>query len=161
MFINAKGKNQTLIGGALIATKNATLESWREVADASSSSKALKLTGNDKNNTLYGGSGADTLYGGKGNDKLYGGKGNDTLSGGKGNDSLWGGDGKDMIYGFDNSDMLKITGKFSTSYNKSKNEICFKVGSTSNAITLKDYTATSFNVNSTTYKISGSTLKKK
>ena len=68
------------------------------------------------------------------------------------------GDGKDVIFGFENDDMLKITGKFSTSYSKSKGEIAFKVGNTSNAITLKDFSATSFNVNGTNYKISGSKL---
>ena len=94
------------------------------------------------------------------------------MSCGKGNDSLWGdagkdtflysnGDGKDVIYGFDNSDMLKITGTFSGTYNKSKKEVYFKVGSTSNAITLKDFSATTFNVNSTNYKISGTKLVKK
>jgi hypothetical protein len=56
--------------------------------------------------------------------------------------------------------MLKITGTFSGTYNKSKKEIYFKVGSTSNAITLKNFNATTFNVNGTNYKISGSTLKK-
>ena len=55
--------------------------------------------------------------------------------------------------------MLKITGKFSGTYNKSKGEVYFKVGSTSKAITLKDFEATTFNVNGTSYKISGSKLK--
>ncbi|MBR4152339.1 MAG: hypothetical protein IKT98_05215, partial [Selenomonadaceae bacterium] len=61
----------------------------------------------------------------------------------------------------DNSDMLKITGTFSASYNKSKKEITFKVGKTASAITLKDFTATSFNINGTAYKISGTNLIKK
>ena len=149
-----------------------------------------RISGDDGKDTIDGGAGADILWGGKGedsiiggagndslvgyddNDILKGGSGNDTLSGGKGNDSLWGnagkdtfiyanGDGNDIIYGFDNTDMLKITGKFSTSYNKSNGEISFKIGSTANAITLKDFSATSFNVNGATYKISGSKLVKK
>lgn len=135
-------------------------------------------TGND---TLNGGAGKDILsgeagndkiYGGSGNDKLFGGTGNDSLIGGKGNDSLWGnagkdtfmyssGDGKDVIFGFENDDMLKITGAFSGTYSKSKHEVYFKVGSTKNAITLSDFTATSFNVNGTDYKISGTKLVKK
>ena len=58
--------------------------------------------------------------------------------------------------------MLKITGTFAGTYNKSKKEIYFKVGSTANAITLKDFGSTStFNVNGTNYKISGSKLVKK
>ena len=130
------------------------------------------IWGDSGNDTLKGDAGDDKLHGEAGKDKIYGGTGNDSLNGGKGNDSLWGnagkdtfiyasGDGKDVIIGFENSDMLKITGKFSTSYSKSKDEIYFKVGSTANAITLKDFSATSFNVNGTNYKISGSKLVKK
>ena len=70
------------------------------------------------------------------------------------------GQGKDVIYGFENNDILQITGTFAGSYNKSKNEIYFKVDPTTNAITLKDFTATKFNVNSSMYKISGSKLVK-
>ena len=125
-------------------------------------------TGNDK---LFGDAGKDKLFGDAGKDKLFGGNGADTLSGGNGNDSLWGdsgkdtfiyssGDGKDVIYGFDNDDMLKITGKFSATCNKSKSEVYFKVGTTSKAITLKDFTATSFNVNGSSYKISGTKVVK-
>ena len=123
-------------------------------------------------NIVTGGADNDYLDGSARNDKLYGGKGNDTLIGGKGNDSLWGesgadtfiyssGDGKDVIFGFDKTDLLEITGDFSASYNRSKKEAYFKVGSTANAITLKDFSATSFNVNGDTYKISGSKLVKK
>lgn len=173
------------------ATKSpVTVDSAIKTINASKRTKAIQITGNSlantisgstKNDTLYGGSGNDSILGNAGTDKLYGqagddilrgGNGNDTLTGGKGNDSLWGnagkdtflysdGDGKDSIYGFDNFDVLKITGTFSSSYSKSKGEIYFKVGSTANAITLKDFSATSFNVNGSTYKISGSTLKKR
>lgn len=130
------------------------------------------LYGGKGNDSLYGGSGSDTLWGEAGKDKLYGGNGSNTLIGGKDNDSLWGGndtdtfiyskgDGKDIIYGFDNTDMLQITDTFSTNYNSSKSEIYFKVGSTKNAITLKNFTATNFNINNDSYQISGSTLVKK
>lgn len=130
------------------------------------------LYGGKGNDSLYGGSGNDTLWGEAGKDKLYGGNGNNTLMGGKGNDSLWGGndtdtfiyskgDGKDIIYDFDDTDILQITDTFSTTYNNSKSEIYFKVGSTKNAITLKNFTATNFNINNDSYQISGSTLVKK
>ena len=161
-----------------------------KTVDASSLSKKITIIGNSNansitagsgNDTLYGGAGADKLYGNAGNDllygdagndKLYGGAGNDSLWGGAGNDTLWGdagkdtfiyssGDGKDVIHGFENNDMLKITGAFSASYNKNKKEISFKVGSTTNAITLKDFTATTFRINNSTYQISGSALVKK
>jgi len=157
-----------------------TISSAIKVVDASKRTNAIKITGNKLANTIKGSSAKDTIYGGKGNDKLYGNVDNDKLYGGAGNDSLWGGKGndtlygdagkdtfiynngddKDIIYGFENNDLLKITGTFSGTYNKSKKEIYFKVGSTSNAITLKDFSATSFNINGTNYKISGSALKK-
>ena len=131
-----------------------------------------KIDGDKGNDTLTGGKGNDSLVGGKGNDKLYGGDGHDTLVGDKGNDSLWGGDdhnvfvyakgdGKDVIFGFEDDDMLQITGTFSASYNRSKDEIYFKVGSTSKAITLKNFDTSSFNVNGDIYRISGTKLIKK
>ena len=112
--------------------------------------KADKIIGSASNDTLKGMKGKDNINGGAGNDKLYGGEDNDTLIGGKGNDSLWGdsgadtfnyadGDGKDVIFGFDNSDMLQITGAFSASCNKKQSEVYFKVGTTSKAITLKEF----------------------
>ena len=173
---------------AATKTFNAASYSKLVTIDGSAASSVIKLTGNKLanymvagnkgstldgstgNDILKGGAGKDSLNGGKGNDSLWGGAGNDTLIGGKGNDKLWGesgsdtfiynpGDGNDVIYGFDNTDMLKITGKFSASYNKSKKEIYFDVGSTTNAVTLKNFTATTFNVNGKKYKISGSKLK--
>ena len=71
------------------------------------------------------------------------------------------GDGKDVIFGFEDDDMLKITGTFSASYNRSKGEVAFKVGSTKNAITLKNFDTSSFNVNGDIYRISGSKLVKR
>ena len=72
------------------------------------------------------------------------------------------GDGKDIIHGFESGDLLQITGTFSASYNKSKKEIAFKVGSTANAITLTDFgTTTSFHVNNDTYQLQNNTLSKK
>lgn len=149
--------------------------------DASVLKSKVKLVGNSLANTikggrkddnLLGGAGADKLYGNAGNDILKGSAGSDSLWGGLGNDTLWGdagkdtfiyasGEGKDVIYGFENNDLLKITGAFSASYSKSKGEVYFKVGTTSKAITLSDFSATSFNINGTNYKISGTKLVKK
>ena len=155
-----------------------TLGSAYEIADASARTKKVKITGNAFDNTIIGGSGKDTLYGmagndsilgGKGNDKLYGGAGNDILIGGKGNDSLWGnagadifsyeyGDGKDVIIGFDDNDTLTLDNiDFTASYSKKNKAVTLKFDS-SNSITLKNFTATTFHVNNSTYKISGSTL---
>ena len=134
--------------------------------------KADKIIGSASNDTLKGMKGKDNINGGAGNDKLYGGEDNDILTGGKGNDSLWGdsgadkfiyesGDGKDVIFGFDDSDMLQITGAFSASCNKKQSEVYFKVGTTSKAITLKEFSATSFNINGNKYVISGTNLIRK
>lgn len=163
------------------AAAKITLSSAIIKADASTRTKAIRLVGNASDNSIFGGSGKDTLYGGKGNDylagnagndKLYGQGGNDTLWGGVGNDSLAGSDGsdtfiynngedKDIIFGFDTSDLLQITGTFSASYSSKNKTVAFKVGSTANAITLKDFTATTFNVNGSSYVISGSSFVKK
>lgn len=135
-------------------------------------SLANTIKGGRKDDTLLGGAGADKLYGNAGNDILKGGAGKDSLWGGLGNDTLWGdagadtfiyaaGEGKDVIYGFENNDLLKITGAFSASYSKSKGEVYFKVGTTSKAITLTDFSASSFNVNGDIYQISGTKLVKK
>ena len=166
------GKNSLTVKNAKGKTLSITNYKGTEYSTVVGGSSGASVIGGSGKDTIYGDSGNDYLNGKAGNDKIYGKAGNDTLIGGKGNDSLWGnagadtfiyasGDGKDIIYGFDNSDMLQITGSFSTSYNKSKKEVYFKVGTTSNAITLKNYSATSFNVNGDDYKISGSTLKKK
>ncbi len=135
------------------------------------------------NVTINAGAGNDSIYNSWGDSvSIAGGAGNDkisldnsdavTINGGKGNDSLWGsygdetfiyasGDGKDVIFGFDEDDLLQITGTFSTSLNKAKTEIYFKVGSTAKAITLKDFSATTFNVNGDSYEVSGTKLVKK
>ncbi len=137
-------------------TSPATLDAGIKTVDASSRKKALNLTGNALANSIKGGSGNDTLTGGKGNDSLWGNGGNDTFI-------YSSGDGKDVIYGFGNNDLLQITGGTVTaSYNSSKKEVAFKVGSTSDAITLKSFgTTTTFHVNSTTYQLSGGKLTQK
>ena len=122
-----------------------TVDSKTKIIDASARTKAVKITGNALTNSILGG---------KGNDSLWGNGGKDTFI-------YASGDGKDIIYGFDNNDMLQITGAFSGTYSKKNKEVAFKVGSTTSAITLKDFSATSFNVNGTAYKISGSKLVKK
>ena len=184
-MIDSKGKSfSTILGGVTklsVTDKTAspvTVKSDVQIIDASKRTTAVKITGNALDNsivggsakdTLYGGDGNDSIIGGKGNDRLYGQGGNDTLWGSAGNDSLWGadgadtfiyasGEGKDVIYGFDYTDILQITGEFTTSYDKSKKEIYFKVGSTANAITLKEFTASTFNINGDTYKLKSNKL---
>ena len=126
------------------------------------------INGGAKADTLSGGSGDDILLGESGNDAIYGGEGNDTLTGGAGNDELWGGegsdtfiyssgDGKDVIYNFSDEDTLTFNNlTFTTTY---KNDaLIFKVGTTANAITLKEFTASTFHINGDSYQFNGSKL---
>ena len=69
------------------------------------------------------------------------------------------GGGNDVIYNFSNDDALQIVGTFTASLKGS--DVSFKVGSTANAVTLKDYSATTFNVNGDTYQISEGSFTKK
>ncbi|MBR4153091.1 MAG: hypothetical protein IKT98_09060, partial [Selenomonadaceae bacterium] len=56
--------------------------------DGTARTKAIKIIGNELDNSILGGSGNDTLYGISGNDILNGGKGNDYLYGGDGADTF-------------------------------------------------------------------------
>ena len=87
-----------------------------------------------------------------------------SMIGGTGSDTFIynSGEGKDIITDFGNDDLLQITGTFSGTYNKSNKTVAFKVGSTANALTLKDIdTAMTFNINGNSYHISGTKLVKK
>ena len=55
--------------------------------------------------------------------------------------------------------MLKITGTFSATCKD--DEIAFKIGSTTNAITLKNFTAENFDITGSTYAINNGKLVKK
>ncbi|MBQ4494176.1 MAG: hypothetical protein II968_00250 [Selenomonadaceae bacterium] len=135
-----------------------------------------KLYGDAGKDTIGGGSGNDSISGGAGNDKLWGNAGNDSISGGDGNDTIWGGagndslwgdagadkfiyaSGNDIIFGFANNDTLTLDGlDFTSSYKNGAVTLTFDDGS----VTLKDFTATTFHIDNSTYKISGSKLVKK
>ena len=159
-YIYNSAANVSINGGAGKDTiyaygKNVTVDSG---ADAD-----YIISGGDGNDSLWGGAGADSLIGGKGDDSLWGGADNDTLLGGDGSDTFIykSGEGKDVISGFEDNDLLQVTGVFSATYNKRAKELYFNVDSTTNAITLKNFTATSFNVNGTAYQISNTSLVKK
>lgn len=176
-LITSTGKElSTVISSSKVfnnsSSSKVTLPASYTSADASKRTTSIRITGNALANTILGGSnkdsiygkdGADYLRGNAGADNIYGGTGDDTLIGGKGNDSLWGNDGadtfiynsddgKDFIFGFDENDMLQITNTFSASVSSAGN-VVFKVGSTASAITLRKFTATTFNVNGDTYAI--------
>ena len=168
--VNIKGTKATLT--VTDKTKSpVTVGSYVENVNASKRTTAVNITGNDLANKITGGAGNDSLFGQNGNDSLVGGDGKDILSGGAGNDSLWGnagadifyyakGDGKDIIFGFENSDTLTLDGlDFTSTYNKTAGTVTLKVDGGS--ITLKNFTATTFHINSDIYKISGTKLVKK
>ncbi|MBB3937029.1 calcium-binding protein [Aureimonas phyllosphaerae] len=76
---------------------------------------ANEISGNDRDNFLFGAEGVDTLRGGAGQDTLDGGAGNDRLNGGAGQDRLAGGAGSDAFefqsvtdssYGAGNADQI-------------------------------------------------------
>ncbi|MBR1805266.1 MAG: hypothetical protein IJ774_02640 [Selenomonadaceae bacterium] len=110
----------------------------------------VSIVGNAKSNKIYAGDNGSTLDGGAGNDSLWGGDGSDTF--------IYSG-GKDVIYGFGDEDALQLGGDFTASV--SGNSIAFKVGTTTKAVTLKDFTATTFSVNGENYEISGSNFVRK
>lgn len=101
--INTQSTNLTVTNSS---KSPVTVGSAIEVVDASSRTKAVKITGNSLDNKILGGAGKDTLNGGAGNDLLHGDSGNDILSGDAGNDSLWGGMGNDKLYGGDGNDVF-------------------------------------------------------
>ena len=138
------------------------LSSLIKIFVSTSREKGINVTGNSLANSIVGGKGADTLYGATGNDTLTGGAGNDTLYGDAGNDTFIYalGDGKDTVFDYQTGDMLKILdGLFSKSkYKNGTLTLTIDGGS----IVFKNVTtSTTFNINSTDYKISGSKLKKK
>ena len=183
-LLDANGNELTTIIGSVFYddedASKVTMASNIVIGDATERTAAIRITSTKLSSTILGGSGNDTLSGLDGDDYLAGNGGNDKLSGNKGNDTLWGGigndtltggkgadtfiynsgEGKDVIADFGDDDLLQITDTFSATYNSSKNTIAFKVGSTASAITLKNFTATTFNVNGDIYAISGTKLVK-
>ena len=171
----AQGGAETILSnGVLINDDSAkVLKSFSGSIDLGGGVDTADASLANKKVTVNGSAADDAITGGKKNDKLYGNAGDDTLSGGKGNDSLWGGtgadtfiyakgDGNDVIYGFGDDDTLILSNldlKEGT-LNAKGTEIYLKVGSTKKAITLKDFDATEFNINGSTYAISGNKLVK-
>ncbi len=87
--------------------------------DGSARTKAIKIVGNELNNSIVGGSGNDTLDGSSGDDTLTGNAGNDTF--------IYNG-GKDIItdYGV-GTDKISITSEYQ-SYSIDGNDLIFNFG---------------------------------
>lgn len=181
--IDANDTETVIIGTTYddTAAAKVTLASGVVIGDATARTSGTKIVGNALDNTILSGSGKDSLYGNTGDDylvgnagadKLYGQNDDDTLWGGIGNDTLKGGagadtfiynngEGKDVITDFGDDDLLQITGTFTGTYNASANAIAFKVGSTASALTLKNFTATTFNINGDAWRIKNGAFVKK
>ncbi|MBR4382411.1 MAG: hypothetical protein IKP64_02515, partial [Selenomonadaceae bacterium] len=112
----------------------------------------VEIIGNGRANKIYAGDFGSTLNGGGGNDTLWGGDGSDTFIYNPG-------DGRDKIYDFGAEDQLQIGANFDAVLKN--NSVVFKVGTTSNAITLKDFSGTEFVANDDTYQLNGSKFEKK
>ena len=106
-----------------------TIEANVDFVDASKRSKAIKIVGNAKNNSIKGGTGADTLEGGSGND---------TLTGGKGKDIFVYSSGNDVITDYTAStDKIKISNDEITDLEVNEEDIIFTFGS-SGTLTVKN-----------------------
>ena len=147
---------------------------------------ANTISGGTKNDSLFGAAGNDSIVGNAGNDKLYGDAGNDILLGGKGNDSLWGGAGNDSLWGdagndtfiytanegtdkifdYETGDLLKIlnadgsNGSFKSS-KYSGGDLTLTINGGGKIIFEDVASSTKFNINGSSYIISGSKLLKK
>lgn len=137
----------------------------------------VNVTFKDYSGIILGNTGNDKLYGEAGNDIIIGGKGNDSLNGGAGNDSLWGDAGKDTfiytanegtdkIFDYETGDLLKIlNADGSDGYFKSSKysggDLTLTINGGGKIIFEDVVSSTKFNINGSSYNISGSKLVKK
>lgn len=154
-YVNVYSANGILNGAGTAVTLAAsttkfTADSKLVSIDASAVDGQLEIFGNSKANKIFAADEDTTLNGGKGNDTLWGSNAADTFI-------YDDGGGRDVIFGFGNNDMLQL-GDFTASVKRG--QIFFNVGSQKNAVTLKDFTAATFNVNGDTYRIQGDKLVK-
>ena len=151
--LNLSNKNSLTLTNyrSLKINKLTSAQKIQKTTSAYNDESEVVISGTKSNNYICNEGDSVTIDAGAGHDYILNVSTNDvSVAGGAGNDLLWG------SY---NADMLQITGKFTATYDSSKDEVYFKVGSTKKAITLKEFSATSFNVNGTSYQISGSKLK--
>ncbi|MBR1645508.1 MAG: hypothetical protein IJ774_00455 [Selenomonadaceae bacterium] len=153
---------------------NIDASSAKKSVNISSGDNGATINGGNVKDTLTGGTGNDSLFGGKGNDTLFGGKGSDTLNGGAGNDSLWGGNGSDKfiytagtgndtICDYADGDLLEILDANGDAATFSKaifsgTKLTLNVTGGGKVIFGNVDAATTFNINGTSYNVSGKTL---
>ena len=155
-------KNDTIYGGYGADTVAGGAGNDRLYGDAGNDS----LSGGAGDDYISGGTGKDKLYGGKGNDTLWGGAGNDSLSGGAGNDTFIyrAGEGNDRIFDYTSGDMLTIlksNGKSGGTFTNAtfNNKTLTLTIDGGGQVTFSNVTKkTNFNINGTSYHVSGKTL---
>ena len=189
-LLDSTGKASSIVVGAQALTNSnkasVTIGADMGFVDASKRTKVIAITGNalansisggTKNDSIFGAAGNDSIIGNAGNDKLYGDAGNDILLGGKGNDSLWGDAGKDIfiytanegtdtIFDYETGDLLKIlnVGGSEGSFKSSKysgGDLTLTINGGGKIIFEGVASSTKFNINGSSYNISGSKLIKK
>ena len=134
--------------------------------DGSSAKKKLAINGTASDEYLIGGKGKDSLIGGAGNDTLTGGKGKDSLWGGDGTDTFIfnAGDGTDTIMDYQSGELLQLLDRRgrATDFNKATFDddkgILTLAAKGGNVIFNNVTSSTQFNINGTTYHVSGKTL---
>ncbi|MBR4905042.1 MAG: hypothetical protein IKZ53_10275 [Selenomonadaceae bacterium] len=175
--LTAGGKDTVFSNGLFVEDNSAKAPaSFKGTIDLSKYSvKNIDATLAKNAISIQGGVSDDSIIGGTGADKIYGNEGSDTICGGKGNDSLWGnngddtfiykeGEGKDTIFDYQRGDLLMILDKKGNvgTFSKaafSNNTLTLTITGSDNVVFKNVDASTEFNINGTTYQISGKTLK--
>lgn len=121
LMFDAEGELGAL-SGAVLSTRNGVVTGPLYFSVFVQDEMSEIVSGDARDNTIFGGIGSDTLYGKEGNDHLYGerrftfdpgatdvligGDGDDVLFGGGGDDALSGGTGNDVLEGAAGVDLL-------------------------------------------------------
>lgn len=136
--------------GAETKSFSATVYSDIVKINSAEADGTLKITGNAKNNYLVGGENNDTLSGGDGDDTLYGGAGEDVFI-------YKPGEGTDKIFDYESGELISLGGSFSDAV-FDKNTLTLAGNGGGTLILNKVTASTEFNINNTTYHVSGKTL---
>ena len=175
--ISADGTTEFVSGGVIYNSDktSVTLGSATKTFDASESNVTdIDASAVKRSVNITAGDNATSIVGGKFKDTLTGGAGNDTLSGGRGNDSLWGGSGTDTflytaatgtdtIGDYQSGELLEIldANGDKTTFSKatfSGTKLTLNVTGGGKVVFGGVDSSTTFNINGTSYNVSGKTL---
>ena len=155
--ISADGTTEFVSGGVIYnsAKTSATLGSATKTFNASDTN-VTSITGNAKANQIYASDNGSTLYGGKGNDSLWGGDGTDTFL-------YTAATGNDTIGNYQSGELLEIldANGDETTFSKATfngTKLTLNVTGGGKVIFGGVDSSTTFNINGTSYTVSGKTL---